>query len=125
MVAEDGESRPKSLVDLGKVFIEQKEAQMDYAANIGFTVPTGFMDLDHLTHGFHRQALTVLGGETGVGTTHLAFQMAFNAAIKYRAGVLYFTPDMRAEWLYERMLIVESGVDVVKVARGRLNETET
>lgn len=75
-------------------------------------VPTGFQDLDKLlVGGFPKRQLSLLYGESGVGKTSLALNIAIEAVTHYCLKVGIFSLDMNLESLLVRMLSMYSGVN--------------
>ena len=54
-------------------------------------VPSGLMDLDDMTSGFHPGELIIVAGRPGMGKTALALTMGRNAAILEKTGVGMFS----------------------------------
>ena len=93
----------------------------DKAAGKRLRVPTSFRTLDWLTYGgFANGNLVVLAARPSVGKTAIALQMARTAAA---AGVpaLYFSMEMTALELSQRMLFSTRLLDPVDVANGVIN----
>ncbi|MCD8317072.1 MAG: replicative DNA helicase [Eggerthellaceae bacterium] len=84
-------------------------------------VPTGFTDVDALFHGFRGGDLIILAARPGVGKTALALNMAVNAA-KQNTAVAYFSLEMSASQLVQRILSLEGSVKLSKIRQGDLNE---
>ncbi|MBX3708215.1 MAG: replicative DNA helicase [Gammaproteobacteria bacterium] len=83
-------------------------------------VPTGFSDLDALTHGLHGGDLIILAGRPGMGKTLLAMNMAEHIAIKEKHSVAIFSLEMSKQQLVERALISVARLDAEKVQSGTL-----
>ncbi len=86
-------------------------------------VPTGFKDVDELFHGFRGGDLVILAARPGVGKTSLALNIACNAA---KAGfpTTFFSLEMSAEQLVQRILCSEARVDLGKVRGGNLGPND-
>src|SRR5690606_17140894 len=67
-------------------------------------IPTGFTDLDMLTAGFQNSEFVVIGARPSVGKTALALNMAANMAIRSKIAVGFFTLEMSALALMQRLL---------------------
>lgn len=78
-------------------------------------VPTGWKDVDAVTHGLQRKDLIVLAGRPGMGKSAVLVNMAMAAA---RAGhaVGFLSLEMGAEQIVDRMIAVETGVPLEHVA---------
>ena len=71
---------------------------------------TGFTVIDIVTGGFHKNNLIIIAARTGQGKTAMACNLAANMC---RSGntVAFFTLEMGAEEVIERMLLSEAQVD--------------
>ncbi len=57
-------------------------------------VPSGLIDLDDITSGFHPGELIIVAGRPGMGKTALALSMGRNAAVMEKTGVGMFSLEM-------------------------------
>src|SRR5450631_4003187 len=89
-------------------------------------VPTGFSLLDHITYGWQPSDLIVLAARPSVGKTAFALNLARNAALHPTkpTTVGFFSLEMSAGQLVQRILSAESEIWLEKIARGRLEEHE-
>jgi replicative DNA helicase len=89
-------------------------------------VPTGFSILDHITYGWQPSDLIVLAARPSVGKTAFALNLARNAALHPTkpTAVGFFSLEMSAGQLVQRILSAESEIWLEKIARGRLEEHE-
>ncbi len=87
-------------------------------------VPTGFIKLDKLLGGFQKSDLIILAARPSVGKTSLAMNFALNAARKYRKVVAFFSLEMSAEQLVQRLLAMETGIDQQRLRRGEVADHE-
>jgi replicative DNA helicase len=83
-------------------------------------VPTGLLDLDDLTSGFHPGELIILAGRPGMGKTALALTIARNAAVEYGFPVGFFSIEMADYQLAMRILCAEAKLDSHLVRTGKL-----
>ena len=83
--------------------------------------PTGFKDVDELFHGFRGGDLVILAARPGVGKTSFALNLATNAA-KSGAAVAFFSLEMGAEQLVQRILCSEARVNLSKLRSGFIAE---
>ena len=79
---------------------------------------TGFPDLDEKTAGLHGGELLILAGRPGSGKTALALNIARHVSAEEGAGVCFFSLEMSAEQLVQRILS-QGGVDAQKLRTGR------
>lgn len=86
--------------------------------------PSGYRDLDKITHGFQKGDMIILAARPSMGKTALALNFAMNAAIENNIPVGIFSLEMPAEQLMQRMLSATSGVNSDKIRSFNLNEKE-
>ena len=84
-------------------------------------VPTGFKDVDELFHGLRGGDLIILAARPGVGKTSLALNMAVEAA-KKGTSVAFFSLEMSAGQLVQRILCAEARVNLGRIRSGRISE---
>ena len=89
-------------------------------------VPTGFNLLDRITYGWQPTDLIILAARPSVGKTAFALNLARNAALHPTkpTAVGFFSLEMSAGQLVQRILSAESEIWLEKIARGRLEEHE-
>ena len=84
-------------------------------------VPTGFRDVDELFHGFRGGDLVILAARPGVGKTAFALNLATNAA-KAGVAVAFFSLEMSAGPLVQRIIGAEARVNLSKLRSGKVQE---
>ena len=87
-------------------------------------VDTGLSDLNDSISGLQKGDLIVLAAHPGVGKTALALTLARNAAVDAGAGVLIFSPKMSKIQVVQRLLSIETKVDLHKLRTGRLRDED-
>lgn len=87
-------------------------------------VPSGLIDLDDMTSGFHPGELIIVAGRPGMGKTALALTMARNAAVLDNIGVGIFSLEMSNHQLVMRLLCAEGKVDSHLVRTGKLPKSQ-
>jgi replicative DNA helicase len=89
-------------------------------------VPTSFPSLDRVTYGWQSTDLIILAARPAVGKTAFALNLARNAALHPTkpTGVAFFSLEMSAGQLVQRILSAESEIWLEKIARGKLEEHE-
>src|SRR5919112_2231344 len=89
-------------------------------------VPSGFATLDRVTYGWQNTDLIILAARPSVGKTAFALNLARNAALHATkpTAVGFFSLEMSAGQLVQRILSAESEIWLEKIARGRLEEHE-
>ncbi|MBR2434490.1 MAG: replicative DNA helicase, partial [Lentisphaeria bacterium] len=90
-------------------------------------IPTGFPDLDNLTGGgLKKQEMFVLAARPSIGKTALALNIVRNIVMKEVPGqprkrVMFFSLEMSAEQVAQRMLCTESEVSLSSIMDGTFN----
>lgn len=89
-------------------------------------VPSGFSKLDKVTYGWQDSDLIILAARPSVGKTAFALNLARNAALHPTkpVSVAFFSLEMSASQLVQRILSAESEIWLEKISRGRLEEHE-
>jgi replicative DNA helicase len=87
-------------------------------------VPTGFADLDRLTGGFRKSDLIVLAARPSLGKTSCALSIALQAALDYQQRIGIFSLEMSQEQLVERLLAMESGINLQRLNTGNIEDDE-
>src|SRR3990172_4042059 len=87
-------------------------------------ITTGFMDLDTLLGGLKRGDLVIVAARPSLGKTSLVLNFARNAAMRQHATVGFFSIEMAAEQIVQRLLAMESGVDSTRLAFGQHSDRE-
>ncbi len=85
---------------------------------------TGFRDLDKMTAGFQKGDLVIVGARPAMGKTTFAQNLAYNIASINKKGVLFFSMEMSATEIVDRMISDVSGVDNWKMRTGNLTDEE-
>ena len=81
-------------------------------------LPTGFVDLDALSAGFHPSDLVIIAGRPSMGKTSFALNIAQHVALVEHRAAAIFSLEMSKELLVQRLLCSEAQVDAQKVRRG-------
>jgi replicative DNA helicase len=87
-------------------------------------VPTGFVDLDHLTAGLQNNELVILAARPSVGKTAFALNIVRHAVVEERIPVFFVSLEQARIELAERLLVAESRVDSHKLRKGALSGQE-
>ncbi len=82
---------------------------------------TGFADLDSRTSGLQKSDLIILAARPSMGKTAFVLNIAQNAAMKASARVLIFSLEMSKEQLGQRLLSIDSCVELSKLKSGDLS----
>jgi replicative DNA helicase len=103
-------------------FYERVEARMNNP-DIQIGLPTGFRDLDLLLGGLQRSDLLIFAGRPGMGKTSFLLSVALNAA-KFGAKVAIFSMEMGAEQIVQRLVSMETGIDMQFLRLGSLSQSQ-
>ena len=87
-------------------------------------VPSGFIDLDEKTSGFHNSELVLIAARPAMGKTAFVLNIATYAAIKANIPVVVFSLEMSKEQCANRILCAQAMVDSQKVAKGDIEDSE-
>src|SRR4051812_4379599 len=89
-------------------------------------VPSGFTSLDRITYGWQPTDLIILAARPSVGKTAFALNLARNAALHPTKStpVAFFSLEMSAGQLVQRILSAESEIWLEKISRGKMEEHE-
>ncbi len=81
-------------------------------------VNTGYSRLNQFTHGFQKGEMYVVGARPSVGKTAFALNIAYNASIKSDIPVIFFSLEMSAQKIMERLVASRSLVALEKIQTG-------
>jgi replicative DNA helicase len=89
-------------------------------------VTSGFPQMDKVTYGWQATDLIVLAARPSVGKTAFAINLAMNAALDkhHPTPVAFFSLEMSASQLVQRILSAKSEIHLEKISRGKLEEHE-
>lgn len=87
-------------------------------------IPSGFIDLDFRTAGFHPSNLILIAARPAMGKTAFVLNIAQNVAFKQNKTVAIFSLEMSKEELINRMFSLESHVEAQNLRTGQLNDEE-
>lgn len=107
---------------LADAFDRIEELQKNKGALRG--LKTGFRDLDKKTAGLQKGDLVIVGARPAMGKTTFAQNLAYNIASINKKGVLFFSMEMAANEIVDRMISDVSGVDNWKMRTGNLSDEE-
>ncbi len=87
-------------------------------------VPSGFIDLDNMTSGFHGSELIIIAARPAMGKSAFAINIATNAAVKNNVPVVIFNLEMSKEQIGNRILGSEAMVDSNKIRTGQIEDSD-
>ena len=129
------EEAEKTLFDVTEKRVSSTFVKMDTLINDAFEeisqlaeqkthmagVPTGFKDVDDLFYGLRGGDLVILAARPGVGKTSFALNLAVNAA-RTGVSVAFFSLEMSAGQLVQRILCSDARVSLSKIRGGFISE---
>jgi replicative DNA helicase len=86
--------------------------------------PSGFIDLDMLTTGFHPSDLVIIAARPGMGKSSFMLSIALNLAFEEKVPLAIFSLEMSKEQLVMRMLSMLSGVGLQNIRKGFISEED-
>ena len=107
---------------MGETFEHLEHVQAGAGTVLG--VDTGFTDLNDQMSGFQKGDLIILAARPSVGKTAFALTLARNAAVEAGVGMAIFSLEMSKMQLAQRLLSVETKVDLHKLRTGRLSDED-
>lgn len=113
----------KDLVSLKDVIAQEFVRLEKVYQNKGVAtgISSGFSDFDQMTSGFHPSDLIILAARPAMGKTAFALNLALNAAMKSKKGVLLFSLEMSSSQLLQRLLSIEARIGLQKIRNGFLD----
>jgi replicative DNA helicase len=87
-------------------------------------VPSGFTRLDRMTSGWQRSDLIIVAARPSMGKTALVLSMARNMAVEHKRPIAFFSLEMSALQLVNRLIIGETQLPSDKIRNGRLENYE-
>jgi replicative DNA helicase len=85
---------------------------------------TGFADLDKKTAGLQKGDLVIIGARPAMGKTTFAQNLAYNIASINKRGVLFFSMEMAANEIVDRIISDIADVDNWRMRTGNLSDEE-
>ncbi len=138
-VAEEGgeTGAVKSFAQASTLAVKTAELALNSGGHVS-GITTGFDSINAKIGGLHRSDLVILAGRPGMGKTALATNIAFNCARRYLrdiedgiaadrsigAPVAFFSLEMAADQLANRVLAEQSGIVSEKIRTGLISQTE-
>lgn len=104
--------------------VRQKIADTKASTDDVTGIPTGYPDLNRLTHGFQKGDIVIVAARPSVGKTAFGLNLAFNAANLTRRTVAIFSLEMPSEQLIARLLANRSTVDLGRIQTAYLNSAD-
>jgi replicative DNA helicase len=123
-IAEKNMSRSiESMSSLAAKALKQIEDLKDVEEGLS-GIPSGFSALDRLTNGWQSSDLIILAARPGMGKTSFVLSIAKNAAVDFKMGVAFFSLEMSAVQLAQRLISMDAEIPLTKMRTGKLSEDE-
>lgn len=114
----------ESLENIGKDLKAHLERMRKSGTGQLLGMPTGFGDLNRITHGFQEDNYIIIAARPSVGKTAFAMSLAYNVASLGRTTVGFFSLEMGNVQLMQRLVSKVSGIPHKKITEGNLTERE-
>lgn len=106
----------KEVQDIGSLINQAMSSIQDKQTSGGMNgVPSGFYSLDAVTMGWQPSDLIILAARPSVGKTAFSLNLASNAAVKHHMPVAFFSLEMSALQIANRLITSESGLPAEKI----------
>ncbi len=106
-----------SLKELSKIAVERYMALIENR-NAVTGIASGFSDLDKLTAGFQPGELIVIAARPSMGKTALTLNIAAHVGIEEKTPVAFFSLEMGAEQLFNRLIGAYAEIDLSRLRSG-------
>lgn len=87
-------------------------------------IPSGFIDLDRKTTGWHPGQFVVIAARPGVGKSTLALDFVRAASCAHKYTSMFFSLEMSREDIMQRLLAAEGGINLNNIRDGKLSPEE-
>lgn len=109
----------KDVQEIGSVITQALNAIEKHQNSVGLSgVPSGFPSIDKITLGWQPSDLIILAARPSVGKTAFVVNIARNAATDHNMPVAFFSLEMPAIQLVNRMIVSETGLSGEKIKGG-------
>ncbi|MFM5905929.1 MAG: replicative DNA helicase [Micrococcales bacterium] len=112
-----------TLGDSMQAAIDEIEAAQQRGGDL-VGVPSGFMELDDMTHGLHPGQLIIIAARPAVGKSTLALDIARHAAIRSDKATIFFSLEMGRTEIAMRMLSAETSIPLQNLRKGTVENQD-
>ena len=110
------------LSELVEITLDEIESLAQHGVMSG--VPTGFVDLDHLTNGLHPGQMVIVAARPGMGKSTLGLDFARAASIKHALCSVFFSLEMTKQEIVMRLMSAEASVPLNHIRKGELKDDD-
>ena len=110
------------LSELVEITLDEIESLSQHGVMSG--VPTGFIDLDHLTNGLHPGQMVIVAARPGMGKSTLGLDFARAASIKHGLCSVFFSLEMTKSEIVMRLMSAEASVPLNHIRKGDLKDED-
>lgn len=110
------------LSELVELTLDEIESLSQHGVMAG--VPTGFIDLDHLTNGLHAGQMIIIAARPGMGKSTLGLDFARSASIKHGLCSVFFSLEMTKSEIVMRLMSAEAGVPLNHIRKGEMKDED-
>jgi replicative DNA helicase len=107
--------------DLDQVVVELEKLASEGRA---FGLPTGFMDLDDLTHGLHPGQMIIIAGRPGLGKSTLAVDVLRSCSLRSHKPAAFFSLEMSRREVQHRIISAEAKISLHKMRGGYMTNDD-
>ncbi|MFE2041648.1 replicative DNA helicase [Streptomyces sp. NPDC059477] len=107
--------------DLAKMAAELEALQRDGRA---MGVPTGFADLDALTHGLHPGQVVIVAGRPALGKSTLGVDMVRSCSVRHGRPSVFFSLEMSRREVQHRVLSAEARIGLHHIRGGTMTDSD-
>ena len=113
----------KSLRELMEPTFDEMEAIENSGDGVA-GVPSGFIELDRMTNGFHPGQMIIVAARPGVGKSTFALDVCRSAAIDHDMAAAFFSLEMSRTEIVMKILSAEASVPLKKIRTGKMDEQD-
>jgi replicative DNA helicase len=110
-------------VESNRELVKEVIADSERAATGGNVIgtPVGLHELDRMTGGLQEGHLDILAGRPGMGKSSFAIYEAYQVAVVQKKPVPFFSLEMPAKEIMQKVISIHTGIDSWKLKTGRLD----
>ncbi|MCL1989152.1 MAG: replicative DNA helicase [Firmicutes bacterium] len=113
----------ESIAAIVNVSLNELEKRRAHKGNLT-GVDTGFSDLNHMTAGFQKSDLIIIGARPSMGKTAFLLNIAQHVSTKNQLPTAIFSLEMSKTQLVNRMLCVAANLELQKFRVGDVNDDD-